>query len=146
MRRMLHRLAVPAAVGLCLLLAGCRGRYTKLPETEATLEGTVTRGSDKVPSALVIVQGTEGSATGYTDDDGHYKIDNVPLGEVHIAVNTDAGKGAMKSRQMARSQGKQKGPLPKMVDVPPKYADPTSSGITTTIEKGENTFAVQIPN
>jgi hypothetical protein len=143
MRRMFHRLAV---VGVSLLLAGCHGRYTKLPETEATLEGTVTRGSDKVPSALVIVQGADGSATGYTDDDGHYKIENVPLGEVRIAVNTDAGKGAMKSRQMAQSQGKQKGPLPKMVDVPAKYANPNSSGITTTIEKGENTFAVQIPN
>jgi hypothetical protein len=146
MRRMLHRLAVPAVVGLGLFLAGCHGRYTKLPESEATLEGTVTRGTDKVPVALVIVQGTDSAATGYTDDDGHYKIENVPLGEVRIAVNTEAGKGVMKSRQMARSQGKDKGPLPKMIDVPAKYADPTTSGFTTTIEKGENTYAVKIPN
>src|SRR6516165_360714 len=58
MRQILQRLAVPAVVGLGLLLAGCRGRYTQLPESGATLEGTVTYGPAKVPCALIIVQGT----------------------------------------------------------------------------------------
>ena len=146
MRQILQRLAVPAVVGLGLLLAGCRGRYTQLPESGATLEGTVTYGPAKVPCALIIVQGTDAAATGFSDDNGHYKIENVPLGEVRIAVNTEAGKGQMMSRNMARSAGKQQGPLPKLVDVPMRYTDPNSSGITTSIEKGENTFPIEIPN
>jgi hypothetical protein len=67
------------------------------------------------------------------------------LGEVNIAVNTDAGKGMMRGRQMAAGQGKQKVSLPKLIDVPPRYADPTTSGIKTTVQKGDNTYNVDIP-
>jgi hypothetical protein len=46
---------------------------------------------------------------------------------------------------MAKSQGKGSGPLPKLIDVPGKYFDPTTSGITTTVNKGDNTFNIVIP-
>lgn len=147
MPRTTPRLAALAAAGFVLLLAGCGIglREKRLPETGATLEGKVTYGSEPVLVAMIIVQGDGGAATAFVGEDGRYKIENAPLGTVHVAVNTAAGKGDMTGKMMAKTQGKAPGPLPKMIDVPAKYADPTKSGITTTINKGENKFDVVIP-
>jgi hypothetical protein len=138
-----HILARLAFVALGLSLAGCNPPGIRYPESGATLEGTVTYGKDKVGAALVIAQNKDGSATTFVGDDGRYKLENVPLGEVNIAVNTDAGKGAAMGRITAASQGK--GEAPKIVDVPKQYADPASSGIKTTIKKGANTYDIVIP-
>jgi hypothetical protein len=111
----------------------------RLPETGATLEGTVKYGTEKVLVALVIAQGEGGAATGFIGEDGRYKMDNVPLGEVKLGVNVKAGEGQNKGKQMAGQK------VPKTVAVPEKYADPATSGIKTTINKGENTFDIPIP-
>jgi hypothetical protein len=129
--------------GCAVLAASCGGRGERLSETGATLEGTVTYGQQKVMVAMVIVQGAGGAATGYVGDDGRYKIENVPLGEVSIGVNTDAGKGEAIGRAMAQSKGK--GPMPKVIDVPTKYHDPNTSGIKTTVQRGSKTFDIVIP-
>jgi hypothetical protein len=133
-----------AACGL-LLAGGCGLHEQRLPETGATLEGTVNYGQEPVLVAMIIVQGDSGAATAYVGEDGHYKAENVPLGTVHVAVNTAAGKGQMMGKMMAQGQGKGQAPLPKMIDVPAKYGDPNTSGITTTVNKGENKFDVVIP-
>lgn len=139
----LHRAAAPLLAACCLLFASCMESGVRLPETGATLEGTVSYGNEKVLVALVIVQGEKSSATGDVGEDGRYKVENVPLGEVKIAVNTDAGKGKQMSKAMAQSQGKAKA-LPKVIDVPPKYANPETSGLKTSIKKGSNTYDVVI--
>jgi hypothetical protein len=145
MRRTLPRLTLLAIAGLGLVLAGCPPRGRRLPETGATLEGTVTYGTTKVEVGLVIVQGEGAASTAFIGEDGRYKVENVPLGTVHLAVNTEAGKGELMSKTMARSQGKAAVPLPKVIGVPARYADPTTSGITTTISKGENKYDIVIP-
>src|SRR5690348_8779982 len=99
-------LALLALVAVGLLLAGCNPPGIRYPESGATLEGTVSYGKDKVGAALVIAQNKDGSATAFVGDDGRYKLENVPLGEVNIAVNTDAGKGQAMGRLTAASQGK----------------------------------------
>ena len=147
MRRFVQRLALLAAAGLCLSVAACSNSghiEARRPETGASLEGTVKYGKDTVLAALVIVQGPNGSATGFVGEDGRYKIQNAPLGEVNVAVNTDAGKGKMMSQMMSQSQGKAKG-APRIVGVPKKYFDPAKSGIKTTVNKGENTFDIVLP-
>jgi hypothetical protein len=141
MQRSLARL-VP--LGLSLLLVGCTGGEVRYPETGATLEGTVTYGKDKVGAALVIAQNESGSATAFVDENGRYKLENVPLGEVNIAVNTEAGKGQEMGRIMAQSQGKAKVTV-RLIDVPSRFADPAKSGIKTTVSKGANTFDIVIP-
>ena len=94
MRRMLQRLALVALVGLCpVACGGPPQRGVRPPDSGATLEGTVSYGGQKVMVGLVIAQGADREATGFIDDDGRYKLTNVPLGEVSIGVNTDAGKG-----------------------------------------------------
>jgi hypothetical protein len=145
MRRMLFCLGPLTTAGLVLCLGGCNGGYKRLPETGATLEGTVTYGKEKVAVALVIAQNESGSAQAFIGEGGRYKLENVPLGEVHIAVNTAAGKAQQRGLMMARSRGQEKGPLPKAIDVPDKYANPATSGITTTITEGANTFDIKIP-
>jgi hypothetical protein len=149
MRRFCQRFAVAAAAACGLLAASCGERGERLPETGATLEGTITFGSEPVPMAMVIVRGSGGGATGHVGDDGRYKVENVPLGEVKLAVNTDAARGEFMSQSMAasykgpESKGKTKGG-PKFVEVPKKYHDPETSGIKTTINKGQNTFDIVI--
>jgi hypothetical protein len=133
-----------ALLGLTFLLAGCGPGGVRYPETGATLEGTVTFGNDPVTAALVVAQNKDGSATGFVGKDGRYRLQNVPLGEIHLAVNTEAGKGQAMGEIMAASQGKDRA-APKIIDVPAKFADPDKSGITTTISKGVNTYNIVIP-
>ena len=144
MRRLFRGLLPLSVAVLSLCPAGCRYEANRLPESGATLEGTVTYGRDKVPAALIIAEG-DGypAATAWVDDDGHYKLENVPLGEVRIGVNTKAGEGRRRGQAIAQSQGKG-GALPNLEHVPEKYFNPTDSGITTTIHEGANTFNVAI--
>jgi len=144
MDRLGPRLARLALLGLVLPLAGCGPGGIRYPETGATLEGTVTYGKDQVKVALVIAQNSTGSATAFIGEDGRYRLENVPLGEVNLAVNTEAGKGEAIGRSMAQAQGKAKG-APKIIDVPAQFANPATAGIKTTVVKGENTFDIVIP-
>jgi hypothetical protein len=131
-------------LGLGLLLAGCyRHSEVRYPETGATLEGTVTYGKDKVGAALVIAQNSTGAASSFVDENGRYKLKNVPLGQVSIGVNTEAGKGQAMGRAVAQAQGKAKG-APRIIDVPSRFADPAKSGIKTTISEGANSFDIVI--
>jgi hypothetical protein len=147
MRRIIGCAAFPALFAFSLLCTSCdaRGKYQKLPESGANLEGTVKYGTDKVQVALIIVKGTDSAAQGWVNDDGTYRIENVPLGEVTIAVNVQAAKGPLQGRAMAQSRSGDKTPLPRVIEIPAKYADPNTSDIKTTIEKGENTFPIVIP-
>jgi hypothetical protein len=142
-----------ALVGLALLVAATTSceKGARLAETGATLEGTVTFKKQPVPYALIVITGGEsaaGSAQGSIGEDGRYHVTNVPIGQVKIAVITEAVKMQV---MMAGGQyggpnakGKAKGPPPKFVDVDPKYANPDTSGITTAVNKGPNEFNIVI--
>ena len=132
-------------VGAACLVVGCFGpTEVSYPETGATLTGTVSYGKSRVGAALVIAQNTSGSATVFVDEQGNFELTNVPLGEVNLAVNTDAGKGQAMGKLMAQTQGKAKG-APRIVAVPKQYADPSKSGIKTTIVAGPNHYDIVIP-
>jgi hypothetical protein len=115
-----------------------------LPETGASLEGTITYGGVRVPFAMVTAMGDNGMATGHVQEDGRYLIANVPLGEVRIAVDTAAAKDEYVSKVMAESRGTGKSPS-KFIDVPAKYRAVDTSGLKTTINKGVNTYDIVIP-
>lgn len=133
-------------------IAACGVRETKLAESGATLTGTVTYKGEQVDFALVSVQGKDGGppATGKIHEDGRYKIANVPLGEVTIGVNTIAGQGEAKGALMAQNakaadpNASKRITAPKMINVPPNFIDPATSGIKTTIQKGDNAFDIKI--
>jgi hypothetical protein len=127
------------------LFVACSPYEARLPETGATLEGTVTYGNEKVSIALVSVFNEKGQALGQIDDTGRYKVENVPLGDVKIGVNTEAMRSQVISQQMAaayKGKGGTRPPAPKFVSLPAKLQDPETSGITTTIKKGANSFDI----
>jgi hypothetical protein len=155
---MRYRLRLGAAVllagcGLAAASCGYGVKEERLPETGATLEGTITYGTEKVPAALVIVTGANGTtATGNVDEvTGRYKVENVPIGEVKIGVNTDAAEGQLRGKM---TSGYYKGPEakakgitapPALVKVHPRYANPDTSGLRTTTQGGANTYDIKIP-
>lgn len=132
---------VPGCTGFVVPLSGCDGFGPKrIPLTGATLEGTVTYGNQKVPVALMIAVGANGNSQGIIGDDGRYKIENAPRGEVTLAVNVKAGEGMLMGRRMSGEMN-----LPNVVHILAKYTDPTTSRLKTTIAKGENTYDIVIP-
>ena len=146
-RKLLLGLTAAAAVTAVSCVRG--GGVEPIPETGATLEGRVTYGDQPVPMAFVIVAQTGGgSSTATADDDGNYKVENVPVGDVLIAVNTDATKGMMGGRAMAGTDPKAKGKktvTPKLVEVPKKYHSPDTSGLTTKTQTGANQYDIKLP-
>src|SRR5436305_8793297 len=117
-------------------LVGCSPYEYRLPRTGATLEGTITYGNDTLQMAQVNVFSDKGQAIGRIDG-GRYKVENAPLGAVKIGVNTEAERGNAIGQAMARSKGVGTGPAPKFINLPPKYQDPETSGVTTTVKKGK---------
>lgn len=145
MRLVVRSLALLVLSALFLIGCGPPGGYITYPESGASLEGTVSYGGHQLGAAMVIArqEGNTNPSIGFVGDDGRYKLDNVPLGEVQIGVNTAAAKGQMMGKAMGQAQGKAKTPL-KMLDVPAKYGDPVTSGLKTTVQKGPNTFDIVI--
>jgi len=138
------RVSAVFIAAICLLtLSSCGKRIERLNLSNATLEGTVTYGGKPVPYALIIVANERESATANADAQGKFKVEHVPLGQVQIGVNTDAAKGVAMSAIMSQRQGGG-GQAPTLIDVPKKYFEPTTSGITTTIVDGPNTFDIKL--
>ena len=142
-------LALTAAAALAAVSCGGGRGIEPIPETGTTLEGRVTSGDQPVPMAFVIVaQPSGGSSTATANDDGYYKVENAPVGDMLIAVNTDATKGMMTGRAMAGTDPKAKGKktvAPRLVEVPKKYHSPDTSELTTTTQKGANQYDIKIP-
>lgn len=139
------------AAGLMLLTSACSDGE-RLPESGATLKGIVKYGDEPVQFALVVAVGNGASATANVDRDGSYVITNAPLGEVKVAVNTEAGRGDYMSVSMSgvykgpdvKDGGKTKFTL-KFIEVPKEYHEPETTPLKTTVQKGENVFDITIP-
>lgn len=140
------RIELFAAVSLlALCCTGC-SQEERLVLPEAKLEGKISYNGKTVPYALVVVMQEGTSTTANADAQGNYSVQNVPAGEVKIGVNTEAGRGMMMGAMMAAAQTGDKTAKPTFVDVPKKYFDPSTSGITTNIadSKGVNVFNIEI--
>ena len=144
MSRILHLTACMGVAVCCLTMASCSGnKEERLKLSDATLEGTITLNGKPVPYALVIVaHAKDPAAQGTADASGKFMVQHVPLGEVMIAVNSDAGKGMAMGKVMAAKKGE--GEAPTFVDVPKKYFSPKTSEITTTIKEGANTYNIEL--
>jgi len=131
-----------------IVVSGCSRYEYRLPDTGATLEGTVTYRGEKVPLAQLNVLSEKGQGIGQIEEPGRYLIQSAPLGEVKIGVNTESMRSQAISQQMAASykgpgaKGSGRAPPPKFISLPAKYQDPETSGITTTVRKGKNTFDI----
>jgi nicotinamide mononucleotide (NMN) deamidase PncC len=143
------------AGALLLLAAGVlvwsftRSDVEALVISNATLKGKVTYKSKPVSNAMIIVA-AEGVTTvagvGYSGNDGSYLVQNVPIGKVQIGINTDAGKAMMRGATIAASMTGDKSNMPVFSDVPKKYFNPESSGVSTVLSnfEAENTFDIEL--
>lgn len=153
MSRFVRGLAAAAVAATAIGVAACgSNRAVALPESGATLEGTIKYGAEQLQYANVLVRGAgDGVAMGVILDDGTYRVENVPLGEVKVGVLPKASYGRYMSHVMAGGaytgpdgKGRKKVNL-KFTDVPDKFYDPETSGLTTTVSKGTNTFDIDLP-
>lgn len=136
------RLILLAAV---VFTVGCN-REERLVLPEATLEGSISYKGKAVPYAMVVVVGASQSGQGFADKDGKFQIKNCPSGEVKIGINTDAGKGNMMGAMMSSQMSGKKSEAPVFVDVPKKYFDPNTSGVSVQVAdpKGVTTFDIKL--
>ena len=136
-----RRLRVATAGPCCLLIASCMSqKYEPIPETGASLSGTVTYKKQKLTGGIVTVAGDTPGSNGEIGPDGRYSVTNVPVGEVIIGVNTAMAK----SRSAAVKAASKDTPPPAIIDIPAKYYSPGGSGIKTTTKPGPNTFDIVI--
>jgi hypothetical protein len=137
--------------GLALVLLTACGREYRLPESGATLEGKITYNGDELQFASIFVMGEGRLATGRINEDGRYTVENCPLGDVQVGVNTQASFGEFTSKSMAagayqgpEAKGRGKVKNLKFVNVPEKYFDPASSGLSTSVAVGTNTYDITL--
>lgn len=146
MNRISRRGAMLGVGFLSIVLASCStaGRFEPVPETGASLSGTVTYKKELLRAGIVLVQGSGAGAQGKIGEDGRYAVENCPIGNVTIAVTTAAVRGEMMGKAAAQKAKGEKVSTPKILTVPAKYADPAQSPVKTLVQKGPNVFNVEL--
>ena len=147
MDRRLERRALLTA-GLAMIL-GCSGRSG--PET-APVTGKITLGGKPMAGAHVTftAEGAPRAALGTTDAQGVYQLttfqpnDGAVLGK-HTVTVTMPVKGAptMSAEKPDAAYGAAmlqaaKGTAQRGTEIPAKYANPTTSGLTADVKRGKN--------
>ena len=130
----------------CLFMASCStaGSFNPVPSTGASLTGTVTYKKEHLKIGIVLVQGKTDGAQGRIGEDGHYTVENVPVGEVTLVVTLGSARGEQMGQAAAAKAKGEKVTLAKIPNIPAKYTSPATSPIKTTIQKGSNTFNIEL--
>jgi len=114
-------------------LVGCGG--PKQPPNRTLAKGIVKLNGTPLKGGSVHLE-LAGDSVRQTDciinEDGTFIVDNVPVGEVLIAVETESLKHG--------------GPPESYVQIPRRYADVKTSGIKKTTQLGENEIVVDLEN
>ena len=105
-------------------------------EPVGSISGEVKVKDKPVPFGLIAfqTQGRKPKLVSGEIKDGKYSVASVPVGEVVVTVQSVAIKAAPPPK------GTKATPPAPTVTVPPKYADPKKSGLTFTVQQGENTY------
>jgi hypothetical protein len=127
------------ALGL-LVLAGCSA-------AKGSLSGTVTFQGKPIVYGTVIAVCSDGiSRSANIEPDGSYRLDNLPTGEVKLAVlSPEPYETPSSPRRGERSVPAKPAPngavdRSKWVKIPEEYGDPRLSGLATRVVAGHSTF------
>jgi hypothetical protein len=124
----LYRSLVSASLTFALVcgLTGCGGGGGA---PSSVLKGKVTyNGKPVVVGTLTAYRGSSKTAETMINPDGSYEFVNLSSGDYQLTVtNTDT-----------------RTPYGKPVKLPAKYADPSQSGLTATVKRGETTQELQL--
>jgi hypothetical protein len=121
-------------VALCVLILpiGCTYEAPQRSDRanltgKATYQGTAMQGGSV---RAVSTQDDSLGASGVINTDGSFTLQNVPLGPIKISVST---------------RGMKEFDPDHFIEIPSKYADPETSGITADIKAGEtNTIEIKL--
>lgn len=148
---------------LVLLASGCGPNY----QARGTVTGKVTRGKTPLTTGTVMFINKDGmSASASIDPDGNYVMPDAPLGECQVTVRVPTlpmdptvrarlqGRGPQMPAgpKMPDGEGEDAGPglpsaprVPKtVVPIDEKYSKPETSGLKFTVEKGEQTYNIEL--
>ena len=157
----MHRLILVVPFGLLIgLLEGCGPGHGDVHGQVKYQGKVVSQGS------VVMVGGDRMPIVGRIGSDGTYSLQGVPAGVVRIAVLSPnpaaastssprsplSGKGPVSLKSKIGAQTAQndasgvmaKATRAKWFPLPPQYEDPDTSGITTEIHRGDNTFDIEL--
>jgi hypothetical protein len=148
-------------LGLLTVAAGCGPNY----KARGTVKGKVTFANKNLTVGSVMFHGKDnmtGSAS--IDKNGNYVMNDAPLGEVQITVDVPkappggigmmkAGPGLKASKDVksvdpegsGKSISMMIGDMPSYVlPIPEKYAKVETSGLTYTVQRGEQTHDINL--
>lgn len=133
-----NRVTVPGLF-LLVLVGGCQpGR--------GSLEGSVTCQAKQVVLGMVSLHAA-GGVPRFAEiaADGTYRFDDVPAGEVRLAVvSPDPAKITPARDENGKLLSGPKVDRSKWVPLPDAAGDPRTSGISTTVRPGPNAFDIEL--
>ena len=118
---------------------------------KASVSGKVTYKNRPVVTGTVIVAGSDGvQVAGVISPDGTYAVEGVKAGAVRIGVfspnpsaSRNGGRGGAVTSRLNRGT-EQKADPRDWVPLPPRYAEPDTSGLTTTLRSGSQTHDIDL--
>ncbi len=128
-----------------LVLVGCGGSNSQVPKTGATVSGKITFSKIPLNVGQITMHGKDSGGKDFAhgadiQEDGSYKIENAPLGEVKISIFVPPHSGPTPTP----ITGEKPTPVSK-VNLPPHYNSPATSKITLKVQSGEQTFDINLP-
>src|SRR5262245_38421259 len=137
-------------VVVLLLVGGCGGKGT------GTVSGEVSVGNEKLAAGTVLFHAGNKVILAPIND-GRYTAENVPVGEARVSVqlhanvpgmNPPADKTMMMDpKKMGNPNAELVGGMPPSIKLPPvpsRYLEPSTSGLTFNVQRGENAFNIPL--
>ena len=126
------RVAGGIVLVLSLFVAGCGGG----PKPAGTVAGTVKyKGAPVTVGDVNFLSKTGAAAIAKIDATGQYKIDGaLDAGEYKVYASPPEVEQAAPGTKAA---------APRKFDLPVKFRDPNSSGVTVTVKSGSNDIAIE---
>ncbi|QDT53519.1 hypothetical protein Pan44_15410 [Caulifigura coniformis] len=146
------RMLTLAIASAALLLTGCGGDFDYGPT--GTITGRLTMDGEPLPagSSAVFMEPKAGYlAFGLTDAEGNYTVNtwnegNMPIGSYRVMVHPPApandSETASAEEVMAHPEKYKARPI--KTDIPKKYRETATSGLSFEIKKGENKIDIDI--
>jgi hypothetical protein len=142
-----HLLGTGWLILLLFVLAGC-GRKLAIVDGKITVDGRPAN------SGRVFFRSADEKSVvfAYIAPDGAYHAIDVPPGPMKVWITPLTKMERSKlQRRAATKKGKTaeaaeapEAPILSFVSIPQKYQAPTSSGLTTTVQTGTNTYNIQL--
>jgi hypothetical protein len=141
-----HRPSGHRAAPFLLLLAAAGCGNT------GTVSGRVTYKGEPVPGGVITFYGANGRTdSGRIEADGRYAVYQAPLGEVKVTVvrpKVGPPPRVFKGREPPRhpdAAGSAPAPSDKVMILPDRFKDPSTSGLTVTVKGGSQTTDIDLP-